>query len=83
MTAAAVRALHQRAATPRRAYDLDLRCDAHTGPPPRGAGATLEYLDAIENCPMCGFREQYVCVHCSCPNDVWPCPTIRALDDRE
>jgi len=26
-----------------------------------------------------GTHEEYVCEHCACPNDRWPCPTWRAV----
>lgn len=48
-------------------------CDAHRDqrglpvqPPPR-------------DCPDCRFRDVYLCRHCACPNDEWPCPTYRDI----
>jgi hypothetical protein len=33
----------------------------------------------MRDCPDCRFSEIYVCRHCGCPNDFWPCPTYRAI----
>jgi hypothetical protein len=64
-------ALHTRQDKPVHCWDHV--CDAHRDqfgfpvqPPPR-------------DCPDCRFRDMYVCKHCQCPNDEWPCPTYLAI----
>ena len=50
-------------------------CPAHRDG--RGLADPRQY--EARDCPDCAFSEIYVCRHCSCPNDSWPCPTYRAV----
>jgi hypothetical protein len=51
----------------------DRVCDAHRDK--RGVAVQPPPGD----CPDCRFRDMWVCRHCNCPNDEWPCPTYRAI----
>jgi hypothetical protein len=70
--------LHARQDKPVRSWDQP--CDAHLK-----AIGTLRLGDrpgafgAIRDCPDCRYTEYYVCSHCTCPNDTWPCPTVEAI----
>lgn len=74
-----VRALHTRQAKPVRSYGMDGYCAAHE---PTGRGYWAPPAD-LRDCPDCRYTEYYVCSHCECPNDEWPCPTIRALEGEQ
>ena len=71
-----VRELHERQEKPVKSWDQ--LCPEHAyDPATRSFG---RYAD-VTACPDCRYTEHYVCSHCECPNDEWPCPTIRALDE--
>lgn len=67
-----VLALHVRQDRP--VISWDRLCLAH-----RDARGFADRQRGLRDCPDCKFSEIYVCRHCSCPNDFWPCPTYRAL----
>ena len=66
--------LHARQDKPVRSWDLDLRCAAHDW-----TRNTIRSFDAVRDCPDCRYSEYYACSHCRCPDDAWPCPTVRAI----
>ena len=66
--------LHARQDKPVRSWDLDLRCAAHDW-----TRNTIRSFDAVRDCPDCRYTEYYACSHCRCPDDAWPCPTVRAI----
>ena len=68
----AVLALHVRQDRP--VISWDRLCLAH-----RDARGFADRQRGLRDCPDCKFSEIYVCRHCSCPNDFWPCPTYRAV----
>lgn len=66
----AVLNLHARQDRPVRVYTMDGKCPVHA----------LPYsLPASSGCTECQYEEMYVCSHCQCPNDAWPCPTYQAI----
>jgi hypothetical protein len=67
----AVLGLHTRQDKP--AHCWDHVCGAHRDQ--RGRPSQPPPLD----CPDCRFRDVYLCTHCSCPYDQWPCPTYLAV----
>lgn len=74
---ARVRTLHGRQDKPVQSRKV---CDRHGGADGLKA-LRLDWKRAeVESCPDCEVTEYYVCRHCQCPNDAWPCPTIRALE---
>ena len=66
--------LHRKQDKPVRSWDLDLRCAAHDW-----TRNTIRSFDAVRDCPDCRYTEYYACSHCRCPDDAWPCPTVRAI----
>lgn len=70
----AVLALHSRQETPVRSWNHV--CPAHRDA--RGFADPRQM--AMADCPDCRFTEIWVCRHCSCPNDGWPCPTYAAIE---
>ena len=70
----AVLALHVRQGKPVRNYSK--MCPEHAWNP---ADRSIGRLEDIRDCPDCGYTEYYVCAHCECPDDKWPCPTYRAI----
>ena len=69
----AVLALHVKQEKPVRVYDLDLRCGKHAGL------GSIGSFEEVRECPDCHYSLRYVCSHCSCPHDEWPCPTVQAI----
>lgn len=65
--------LHAMHPEPRRVYEQ--LCDRHSSP----ADPDFPAFEAIDACPECRCSVQWVCSHCECPNDTWPCPTIKAI----
>lgn len=65
--------LHQRQERP--VLSWDRACPAHRD---KHGFADPRQREA-RDCPHCRFSEFYVCSHCSCPNDRWPCPTAQAI----
>jgi hypothetical protein len=68
----AVLKLHVRQDKPVRS--LDWACARHMRP-------GLPDFPAVMACPDCRTSEYYVCSHCQCPRDAWPCATYRAVSD--
>jgi len=66
-------ALHVRQEKPVRSWDHV--CGAHRDA--RGFADPRQMQ--MRDCPDCVFSDLYVCRHCPCPNDMWPCPTYRAI----
>ena len=66
--------LHRKQDKPVRSWDLDLRCAAHDW-----TKRVIRSFDAVRDCPDCRYTEYYACSHCRCPDDAWPCPTVRAI----
>lgn len=69
--------LHSRQEKPVRCYDLDLRCEAHD--PAVHVIMTHREWAAVRDCPDCAHREAWVCSHCNCPDDQYPCKTRRII----
>lgn len=70
-----VRALHIKQDRPVKSWTL---CDKHRRPPLNIPGRA-----EIEECAGCSYIDRWVCMHCNCPDDEWPCATVRALDGDE
>jgi hypothetical protein len=68
--------LHARQEKPVRSWDFDLRCAEHDW-----TKATVRSFEEVRRCPACSYRERWVCKHCRCPDDEWPCPTYRAITE--
>ncbi len=70
----AVLAVHVRQEQPVRHYGLGDACPKHH----LNAFGRPNYA-TFRDCPDCRYTEYYVCSHCQCPHDNWPCPTYRAI----
>lgn len=70
----AVLKLHTRRERPVRCYDKP--CAAHAWDPETRSFGSFE---DVRSCMDCGYTEYYVCSHCDCPNDKWPCPTVQDI----
>jgi hypothetical protein len=72
----AVLAIHVRQAQPVTSHEL---CERH-GALSRLRGLKNDWKRAqIDACGDCVKDFYYVCKHCSCPDDKWPCPTYQAI----
>jgi hypothetical protein len=69
----AVLALHVRQAAPVRIHNL---CPEHAS---LSALRDKRVRIEVETCTACTITQQFVCQHCSCPNEEWPCLTFRVL----
>jgi hypothetical protein len=66
--------LHARQDKPVRDYGAEGACPNH-----RVTALGRMNFKSLHDCPDCQYTEHYVCSHCSCPNDEWSCPTVRAI----
>ena len=72
----AVLAIHVRQEQPVTSHKLCYRHGGSTGLQGLKFGWWRAQIDACGDCVKDFF---YVCKHCSCPNDKWPCPTYQAI----
>lgn len=69
----AVLELHVKMDKPARYYE---HCPVHAFDPETRSFGSFE---TVRTCPDCTYREVWLCKHCECPNDEWPCPTYQAI----
>ena len=65
--------LHVKMDKPARHYH---HCPAHAYDPETRSFGSFE---TVRDCPDCTYTEVWLCKHCECPNDEWPCPTYQAI----